>query len=236
MFTDCGGWWCDEWICESWFCSYQYAGLADADEAAFASSIALQAYYEGRSITPDDMIKCVQFFNDHISERTDPIGRKRSVCCEPYYVPHMDCHCCYAATHLKRTIPYSGEDVTDEIREVYDKYETDRTRQIKKYNEFYGPVGNSTVCRTCGCRRLFGRKGLFFCTEGCNHCGRKAGEPAPPFDVPDIDDTWDAHTVLMTVIGPPPSDVVIHRWVYDPERGDVLETYPPEHAGDEKRS
>ena len=32
MFSDCGGWWCDEWLCDMSFCTYKYVGLADAAE------------------------------------------------------------------------------------------------------------------------------------------------------------------------------------------------------------
>jgi len=61
-------------------CTYRYTGLADADETAFAAGIALQAYFEGRNITRDDMNKCLDHFREKISERTDPEGRKRDVC------------------------------------------------------------------------------------------------------------------------------------------------------------
>jgi len=82
-----------------------------------------------------------------------------------------------------------------------------------------------------GCRRVFGRRGVIFCTEGCNHCDRKAGEPAPPFETHDVDDYYDAASVLIKVIGPPPPNVVIRRWRWDPEKGEnVLEIYPPEAA------
>ena len=61
-------------------CTYRYIGLADADEVAFAAGIALQAYFEGRKITREDMHKCVDYYQQNISERTDPEGRKRNVC------------------------------------------------------------------------------------------------------------------------------------------------------------
>jgi len=77
---DCGGWWCDEWMCDIFCCSYRYTGLADADETAFAAGIALQAYFEGRKISKEDMDKCLEYYREHISEKTDPEGRKRDVC------------------------------------------------------------------------------------------------------------------------------------------------------------
>ena len=222
-----GGWWCDEWFCQMFFCVFQYRGLANADEAAFAASIALQAYFEGRAMSPDDMKQCLEFWRNNISEREDPIGRKRSVCCEPYLVPTPQCNGCYKFTHPTRKIPYEEEATTVELKEVYEKYEQERVKQIENYENFHGPVLNSTLCRACGCRRCFGRKGCCFCTEGCTGCDRKAEEPAPPFEAHDFDDDWDASTVLMTVIGPPPPNVVIRRWRWDPETGEnYLSVFP----------
>jgi hypothetical protein len=118
--------------------------------------------------------------------------------------------------------------------QVYDKYESDRTKQIENYSANHGPVGDtSTICRALGCRRFFGRKGVIFCTEGCSNCSRKAGDPAPPFEDQDFDDTWDAQIVLMSVLGPPPSNVVVRRWKYDPEKGDNTLTMFPEGPQDE---
>ena len=101
--------------------------------------------------------------------------------------------------------------------------------QKQDYEAFEGPVRRSTMCRMFGCRRVFGAKGCCFCTEGCSHCDRKAGEPAPPREVNDFDDEFDASTVLMKVLGPPPTNISIQRWRYDPESGSsVLDMYPPE--------
>jgi hypothetical protein len=114
--------------------------------------------------------------------------------------------------------------------QVYAKYEESRVRQLKRYQNFQAPVRQSTLCRAAGCRRFFGRKGVCFCTEQCcTHCDRKAGDPAPPFDDTDVDDYFDASTVLFRVLGPPPPNVVIRRWRWDPERNEqVLETYAHE--------
>ena len=109
MTSDCGGWWCDEWVCSLLFCTYKYTGLADPDEFAFAASIALQAYFEGRSITKEDVDKCIVFWRNNISEKEEPIKRKRAVCCEPRCsVPcPSDGRYCYEYwTHGKREIPY----------------------------------------------------------------------------------------------------------------------------------
>ena len=99
-------------------CTYHYTNLAQPDETAFACTIALQAYFEGRAITPQDMDRCLEFWRDNISEQTDPIGRKRPVCCEPYSIPSCPGYYCYRCTHVKRSIPYHGDQVTSEIREV----------------------------------------------------------------------------------------------------------------------
>lgn len=95
--------------------------MADADEVAFASSIALQAYFEGRKICKDDMDQCVEYWRNNISEESDPEGRKRDVCCEPCYVPFPTCEYVYEyVCHAKRNIPYGDDDErnTPRLREV----------------------------------------------------------------------------------------------------------------------
>lgn len=92
------------------FCSYQYTGLVDPDEVAVASSIALQAYFEGRPMNPADMEKCLEYWRNNISEMGDPEGRKRDVCCEPYAIPCFSCTKCYKCTHPQRDIPYGDDD------------------------------------------------------------------------------------------------------------------------------
>ena len=77
---DCGGWWCDEWICDVCGCAWGYNGIADADETSFAAGIALQAYFEGRVISKDDMDKCLAYWKENVSEMHDPEGKKRDVC------------------------------------------------------------------------------------------------------------------------------------------------------------
>ena len=209
------------------FCSYHYIGIAYPDEVAFAASIALQAYFEGRSISPNDMKKCIEFWTKNIDERGDPIGRKRPVCCEPVYVPIPPCIRCYKFSHHPRKIPYPVEKCTPELIGIYKKYEEDVEKQINDYESFEGPVYYSTLCRACGCKRVFGRKGCCFCTEGFTNCSRKAGEPAPPFENHDLEDEWDASTIMIKVLGPPPQNVCIRRWRWDPESGkNYLESYP----------
>lgn len=45
-------------------------------------------------------------------------------------------------------------------------------------------------------------------------------------DVHDFDDECDASTVLMKVLGPPPENVCIRRWRWDPElQANVLDEY-----------
>lgn len=226
MFSDCGGWWCDEWICDMAFCTYKYVGLADADEVSFACSIALQAYFEGRVITKEDMDKCVEYWRQNISEESAPIERKRDVCCEPFYCPICSCQFCHEKIcHLKRNIPYGAdEDISDDLREAYETYDRRRLENIMKYKKFYGPNRNSTLCQACGCRRIFGRRGLIFCTEGCNQCcSHKKGDLAPPMnDHVDIDDDNDASKVLQRVLGNPPPNVKINRWEDCDEDQDLI--------------
>ena len=63
-------------------CVYDYAAVANPEETAFACSIALQCYFEGRTVTKEDMDKCIAFWRENIAEYTDPVNRKRAVCCE----------------------------------------------------------------------------------------------------------------------------------------------------------
>uniref|UniRef100_A0A7S1VK42 Uncharacterized protein n=1 Tax=Grammatophora oceanica TaxID=210454 RepID=A0A7S1VK42_9STRA len=231
MFTDCGGWWCDEWLCQVLFCSYRYYGLADAEEVAFVSSICLQAYYEGRELTQEDVQKCIHYWRQNLSEAGG--GPERPVCCEPYCkVPLMNCSFCYKyLCHPRRRIPYRGEKVSEELKEVYKDYNKLCKKQVKRYNEYTAPVRSSTVCRRGGCKRFFGRNGCCFCTEGCNHCcDRKAGDPAPPFDHRDIDDENDASVVLRKVLGDPPDNVVYKRWRINEDCEQVLEVRCSERA------
>jgi hypothetical protein len=293
--TNCSTWWCDEWICQLLCCTYKYDGIANADEFQFIASIILQCYYENRIITPDDITKCLSYWYNTISERSNPIQRKRPVCCEPYYVPTCTCTKIYKHVHPYRPIPYGDDDndddnddandiiistndeniisnkndnntctkkmngrsttttkikkrfeITDQLRDVYNTYEIERVQQNNKYEQYYGPVHYSTLCRGFGCRRCFGRKGCCFCTEGCDTCwyehynnncsSSRSGSSssnnnnhiAPPITCDhDIDDEWDASTILMHVLGPPPKNVIIERWRYDPESNtNYLDIYP----------
>ena len=105
-------------LCSLCFCSYLYGGLAYPDEVSFACSIALQAYFEGRAITREDMDKCIQYWKDNVDEIADPVGRKRDVCCEPYCVPCCDATLCHRMVHPKREIPFADDQVTNQTREV----------------------------------------------------------------------------------------------------------------------
>uniref|UniRef100_A0A7S4J1H5 Uncharacterized protein n=1 Tax=Odontella aurita TaxID=265563 RepID=A0A7S4J1H5_9STRA len=221
-----GGWWCDEWMCDTLFCSYRYWGLADGDETAMASNLALQAYYEGRRMTKDDMDACLEYWRKNVAELTDPINRKRDVMCEPFCVPWYDCIDLYKCFHCRRQIPYKKEDDrTAELQEVYDAYEKECRTQVRDYDTFHGPRRNGTVCAALGCRRLHGRRGLIFCTEGLCDGGprprhRKGGDPPAPFANADWDDDNDAAKILRAALGDPPSNVAYRRWEKDGATGE----------------
>jgi len=233
---DCGGWWCDEWICDMCCCTYRYGGIANPDETAFAAGIALQAYFEGRVITKDDMKKCIAYWKENVSEMEDPIGKKRDVCCEPCSIPCCTCEWCYEyVSNLPRDNPFDKDDprCTAEWLEIFEKHKKLREKQIHNYKTFYGPVRNGTLCRAAGCRRLFGRRGCIFCTEGCcdgpdSSCSsKKRVEPAPPFKYRDIDDENDASMVLQKVLGDPPLNVAYRRWRWDEENQLQMVENPP---------
>ena len=109
---------------------------------------------------------------------------------------------------------------------------------MQNYKSFTGPVRHSTLCRVAGCRRVFGRRGLIFCTEGCRDehdscCSFNKGEPAPPFTKRDIDDENDASVILQKVLGDPPLNVTYRRWQWDDEENQleiVTSPPPPESA------
>mmetsp|Transcript_26970 Transcript_26970/g.58481 ORF Transcript_26970/g.58481 Transcript_26970/m.58481 type:complete len:507 (+) Transcript_26970:93-1613(+) len=224
-----GGWWCEEWPCDMLFCTYRYYGIADGDETAFASSLALQAYFEGRKISREDMDKCLEYWRENISEMANPVDHKRPVMCEPFSCPFPQGARLYKCIcQMKRTIPYKSDDLrTEELQEIYDQYDENRTKQLKRYVEFKGPVQNSTFCKCLGCRRCMGRKGVIFCTEGCcdtagccySDLEAQPGDPFVPFAHADIDDDNDASKVLQSVLGNPPSNVVYKRWEKDEETG-----------------
>lgn len=153
--------------------------------------------------------------------------------CEPFCFPCPTARVFYKCCHLKRNVPYKDNDErnTRELRAAYDQYNEQCERQKKVYMEFTAPVRRSTVCQALGCRRVFGRKGLFFCTEGCSDfcwlIHKKPGDPALPFQHRDVDDDKDASVVLRKVLGDPPATVKYTRWMYDEEKNEnVLVTYP----------
>ena len=150
--------------CDMLFCTYRYYGILDGDETAFASSLALQAYFEGREIGREDIEKCLEYWRANISEMGDPTKNKRQVMCEPFAIPFPSCACLYRRMcQMKRVIPFAGDDAkSEELKEIYDKYESDRQRQIERYEKFKGPVQNSSFCRCLGCRRVFGRRACAF--------------------------------------------------------------------------
>ena len=95
---------------------------------------------------------------------------------------------------------------------------------------------HDTVCKSLGCRRVFGRGGLIFCTEGlydsetgwCYNKLKVGGDdPFPPFKDSDFDDDNDASKVLAKVLGRPPSNVVYKRWERNDKNGNYeIVTYP----------
>ena len=226
------GWWCDEWCCDILCCSYHYKGLANGEEVAAASNLALQAYYEGRRITRTDLEAALEYWRQHVSEEYSPVERKRPTVCED--TCGIPCCCtgalCYSRVYqCRRTIPPTLEH-TREIQNVYDNYETLRKRQIERYNNVKVPLKLSTCCKALGCQRCCGRKGVFFCTEGCNHqqpvgccykkIDNKKDDPFPPFTFADHDDDNDAARILQTVLGNPPPNVEYKRWIYDESNGE----------------
>ena len=127
---------------------------------------------------------------------------------------------------------------TDEWMEVYNQHVELREKQIHTYKQFTGPVRKSIVCRAAGCRRVFGRRGLIFCTEGCCEPSFKKGDPAPPFKYRDIDDENDASVILQRVLGDPPINVAYRRWQRDDTDADAEEMkivmhHPPTQQVDE---
>lgn len=214
--SDCGGCWCDEWLCDICFCSYRYTNLADPDEFAFAASISLQAYFEGRAITKADMDKCILYWRNNISEKTAPEKRKRAVCCEEHIAipnPFTGILAYRNWTHVERKNPYLNNRYhTPQLKAAYKKFNELRIKQLQNYTDFIRPTRTSTCCRLYGCRRCCGRRGLCFCTEDCDKCcSHKVGDPAPPFSHPDWDDDNDAAKVLQRVLGPPPKNVLYIR-------------------------
>ena len=214
--------------CDMMCCTYRYPGFADPDEVAAAASICLQAYFEGRSITPENLQQCLDYWHAHISEAGD--GPKRDVCCEPHCILPCPSDCSFYhkyICHPRRKLPVNDYQVTEELKEVFSKSNALRKKQIDHYQHYQGPIRSSTFCRKCGCRRFCGRHGCCFCTEGCDHFDRKSGDPAPPFDHHDVDDENDASVILRKVLGDPPKNVVCRRWEFENESSNdvVLRTY-----------
>lgn len=66
------------------------------------------------------MDECLEYWRTNISERGDPVNRKRDVCCEPFEFSIPDCHNLYQCCHLFRNVPYAEDDErnTEELRAV----------------------------------------------------------------------------------------------------------------------
>ena len=161
------------------------------------------------------MDSCIEYWKANISEMSDPVARKRDVCCEPSCnVPICTCTWCYEnVTNFVRDNPFDEDDpeCTEEWMEVYTQHVELREKQRQNYKTFTGPVRKSTICKAAGCRRVFGRRGLIFCTEGCCQEQKRKADPAPPFQYRDIDDENDASVILQKVLGDPPKNVRYRR-------------------------
>ena len=137
------------------------------------------------------MDRCIEYWKVNISEMSDPVARKRAVCCEPCSVPICTGSWCYEnVTNVVRENPFGFDypECTEEWMEVYTQHVELREKQVQNYKTFTGPVRKSTICKAAGCRRVFGRRGLIFCTEGCCEEQKRKDDPAPPFLYRDIDD------------------------------------------------
>ena len=190
--SDCGGWWCDEWLCLYCGCHYHYHGLADPDEAAFASNAALQAYFEGRALDGAAMARLVAFYRARLAPaplrlpggqqsqsqapRDWPVGCLNALCPCPAGLA------AYEATHPPRRPPAHGS--TPETARVYEKYGSERAFQLRRFRAVEVP-SRGRLCDACGFARAFGRRGICFCTEDADRCGSHAfGDAAPAFSHP----------------------------------------------------
>lgn len=121
-------------------------------------------------------------------------------------------------------------------QQVYEHYDALRKKQIEAYESYIGAERYSTLCRACGCKRVFGRSGLIFCTEGCCTEKHKQGEPAPPFEHRDLDDENDASVILRKVLGDPPANVVYRRWEFNEQGKIVLVTRGASSSSEQKEN
>lgn len=203
---------------------YIYHGLADPDEASFASNIALQAYFEGRKLTHEEMNKCVQYYQEHIVPKPPPPRdlRKTSwlfrflLAVLDFVRSVLKGEVVYRMTHPVRNPPYKSP--TPETNRVYELYAQDREKDL---NRFYNMQMHDYIPpRSCGCDRWFGRKGVFFCTEDIDKCfTHKKKSVAPPLETPFAYDLgeYSAADVLRRVVGPPPAEVVHRCGPYAPD-------------------
>lgn len=203
-------------MCNYLGCLYLYYGLADPDETAFASNIALQAYFEGRKLTKEDMDRCVEYYKENIVPKPAPPPDPRTLSwLYRFFLAVLDFikslikgELIYLCTHPKRNVPYTHP--VPETKRVYDLYEKHRAAEINQFREVVMEDYLPPQCT--GCDRCFGRRGVCFCTEDISKCcSHKRGELAPPYETPFAYDRgeYSAADVLRRVVGPPPVRVVI---------------------------
>lgn len=217
QFSDCGGCWCEEWVCNYCGCLFVYHGLADPDEAAFASNIALQAYFEGRKLTIQEMNKCVEYFKDLIAPKPPPPHNLRGttflfrflLAIFDFIRSVLKGEIFYRMTHPVRKNPFVPP--TSETTRVYDLHTEDRVADLDRFHN--KQMHDYSVPKCLGCDRWFGRRGVCFCTEDITNCfTHKKKTVAPPHETPLAYDQgeYSAADILRRVVGPPPKENV-HR-------------------------
>jgi hypothetical protein len=107
--------------------------------------------------------------------------------------------CCCSSPYSARRYPYPEDDHLEEENVPIRTFGKYRSGSVLVPDD----IGGFTFHQALGCRRVFGRKGLFFCTEGSSDCcwlrHKKPGDPPPPLEHRDLDNDNDASVVLRKV-------------------------------------